>query len=160
MVSDIPDDIFVMLAKGAFDDKTKIVRDVGEINLNHGEELYIAIGHHDHSLEMIGCPDLESLPILAEYCETFQTTSVVAVLHVTPLNPEELPYETDHNSVWVIADDFALAECTDIEEATCSIEVLIQKWPSTDIGDFAVLVGKEVSFNHGDYEFRHNSIGD
>ena len=156
---EIPDDLFTIITKGAFPDKKQIVRNVKEINNFHHEELYIAIGYHDHYMELIGCPDLESLPALAEYCETFRITDIVSIVHAIPLNPESLPCETTHTSVIILLNDFSIGICNNLMDAANSVEILINKWPKTFIEDFAVLVGEEVDFNPKDYGNRSVWVG-
>ena len=68
---DIPEELFVNLTFGSFDDQSQIIKDVDDINRNHGTELYIALGHHDHFIELVGCPDEDSLPRFADYFDTF-----------------------------------------------------------------------------------------
>jgi hypothetical protein len=156
----IPEDLFVNLTYGSFDDQGQIVRNVADINRNHGVELYIALGHHGHFIEMIGCPDEDSLSRLAKHFDTFQMTKISGVLCATPLNPAILPFDIEDESqeIWIILDDYVLAEAKDMASAAHSIEILIAKWPKTQIEDFAVLVGKEVAFDRRDYAEYGNII--
>ena len=150
-MTQLPAEMFTLLTKGAFDDQSLIVKDINEINKCHDKELYVAIGYHDNVLELIGCPDLESLPVLAAYFDTFQLTEVVIVLHGIPLDPEILPSSNDHQSVWVLFSDCTVAQCETLIDAAKSIEAMIAHWPKTFIEDFAVLVGEEVDYNPKDF---------
>jgi hypothetical protein len=138
-MTDISDDLFAALTNNSFKDKSKIVRDVSEVNNNQGVELYIAVGHLEFFLEFIGCPDLESLPNLANHFNTFHTTNPILVIHAVPLNPEALPYELEDKTkhIWVMMDDFGLAECPSINSVVKTIETLIRKWPNTRIEEFS-----------------------
>ena len=153
MKSRMPDDILLQMAFGSFT-PDEVVMDVSEINKNIGSDLYIIIGIQGNITEFIGCPDKDILPSIAAYCNTFISTEPSLLIHVKPYNPEMLPVDIPNLSmwVWVLFGDLGIAKCSNVELAAKNIETLIEKWPRTNIDEFAVLIGKEETFDKKDYD--------